>query len=171
MLPCLNEILGKDVASTLSKIPLSNDIIIRSLDEMSNFVENKIVEILKKTKTKFSIQIDESTIPNEAILFVYVKFIQEERLFIKSLSETTRGEYIFNEVMQYFNHKNILLTNLISIASDGAAAMIGTVKGFVSKRKSDAPEIFIFIALSTDSIWLLRILEETWKNNSILPYM
>ena len=43
--------------------------------------------------------------------------------------------------MQYFNNKNIPLTNLINIASDGAAAMTGKVKGFISRMKSVAPPI------------------------------
>ncbi|XP_029643370.1 SCAN domain-containing protein 3-like [Octopus sinensis] len=104
---------------------------------MSNFVE-KIVEIHQKTI--FSIQVDDSTIHNQAIILVFVRFIneddiREEMLFIKSLSETTNVEDIFNEVMQYFNDKNIPLTNLINTASDGAAAMTGKVKGFVSRMK------------------------------------
>jgi len=145
MIACANEVLGKDAASTLSTIPLSNDTITRRQDEMSNFVEEKIVEILQKTK--FSIQVDESTIHNQAILLCYVRFIheddiREEMLFIKSLPETTTGEDIFNEIMQYFNNKNIPLTNLITIASDGAAAMTGKVKGFVSRMKFVAPHIF-----------------------------
>ena len=41
-------------------------------------------------------------------------------LFIKSLPETTFGADIFDHIMQYFNDKGILLTNLIYIASDGA---------------------------------------------------
>ena len=44
--------------------------------------------------------------------------------------------------MQYFNNKNIPLTNLINIASDGAAAMTGKVKEFISRIKSVAPHIF-----------------------------
>ncbi|CAI9715651.1 domain-containing 3-like [Octopus vulgaris] len=134
LIACANEVLGKDAASTLSTIPLSNNTITRRQDEMSNFIDKKIVEILQKTN--FSIQFDDSTIHNQAILLVYVRFvheddIREEKLFIKSLSETTNGEDIFNEVMQYFNNKNIPLTNLINIASDRAAAMTGKVKGFV----------------------------------------
>uniref|UniRef100_A0A0L8GPI0 DUF4371 domain-containing protein n=1 Tax=Octopus bimaculoides TaxID=37653 RepID=A0A0L8GPI0_OCTBM len=137
MIACANEVLGKDAASTQSTIP-------RRQNEMSNFVE-KIVEILQKMN--FSLQVDDSTIHNQAILLVYVKFIheddiREEMLFIKSLSETTNREDIFNEVMQYFNDKNIPLTNLINIASDGVAAMTGKVKGFVSRMKSVAPHIF-----------------------------
>ena len=143
MIAYASEVLGKDAASALSKIFLSNDAITKQ-DEMASFVEDKIVEILRKTK--FSLQTDESTIPNQAIHLVYVRFIydddvREEMLFIKSLPETTRGEDIFNHVMQYCKDKGIPLANLIYIASDGAAAMTGRVKGLVSRMKSVAPHI------------------------------
>ena len=99
MISCANEVLGKDAASTLSTIPLSNDTITRKQDEQSNFVEEKMPKILQKTK--FSIQDDERTIHNQAILLVYVRFIheddiREEMLFIKCLPETTTGEDLFN---------------------------------------------------------------------------
>ena len=144
MIACANEFMGKDVASTLSTIPLPNDTIIRRQDELSNFDEEKMVEI--QQKTKFTIQVDESTIHNQTILLVYISFIhendiREEMLFIKSLPETTTGEDIFNEVMQYFNNKNIPLINLINIASDGVAAMTGKVKRCISRMKSVAPHI------------------------------
>ena len=88
MLACASEVLGKVAASARSKISLSNDTITRRQDEMAGFVEDKIVEILPKTK--FSLQTDESTIHNQAILLVYVRFIydndvRKEMLFIKSL--------------------------------------------------------------------------------------
>ena len=77
----------------------------RRQDELSNFVVEKMVEILQKTK--LSIQVDESTIHSLAILQMYVSFIHEddigeEMLFIKSLHETNTGEDILNEVMQTF---------------------------------------------------------------------
>ena len=92
-------------------------------------------------------------------------------LFIKSLPKTTHGEDIFNHIMQYCNNKGIPLTNLIYIALDGAAAMTGKVKNFVSRMKAVAPHSPMFIALSTGSIWLLKVLEETWKKHSMLLYM
>ena len=49
MIACANEVLGKDAASTLSTIPLSNDIVARRQDELTNFVE-EMLEILQKTK-------------------------------------------------------------------------------------------------------------------------
>ena len=63
-------------------------------------------------------------------------------LFIKNLPKTTRGENIFNHVMQYCSDKGIPLANLIYIALDGAAAMTaGRLKSFVSRMKSVAPHI------------------------------
>ena len=44
--------------------------------------------------------------------------------------------------MQYFDDKNIPLTNLINIVSDGASSMTVKVKGFISRMISVAPHIF-----------------------------
>ena len=144
MLACASKVLGKDAASALNKISLSNDTITRRQDEMASFLEDKVVEILRKTR--FSLQTDESTIHSQTILLVYVRFIynndvREEMLFINSLPETTRGEDICDHIVQYFNDKGIPLTNLIYIASDGAKAMTGKVKGFVSRMKVVAPHL------------------------------
>ena len=68
MIACTNEAVGKDAASTLSTIPLSNDTMTRGQDELSNFVEEKMAEILKKTT--FSIKVDDSTIHDQANLLV-----------------------------------------------------------------------------------------------------
>ena len=94
MIACVNEVQGKDAASTLSTIPLSNDTSTRRQDELTNFVEEKMVEI--RQKTEFSIQGDENTIHNQDILLVFVRSIheddiREEMLFIKSVPETTTG--------------------------------------------------------------------------------
>ena len=90
MIACVNEVLGKDAALTVSTIPLSNDTIARIQDDLSNFVEETIMEIPQNTR--FSIHVDERTIHNQAILLVYVRFtheddIREEMLFINLLLE------------------------------------------------------------------------------------
>ena len=64
-------------------------------------------------------------------------------LFIESLPETTNGEDVVDDVMQYFNDiKDIPTTNVISIAWNGVAAMTGPVEDFVSGMKSVALHIF-----------------------------
>ena len=98
-------------------------------------------------KANFYIQVDESANYIRTILLVYVRFIYEDDLrekmsFIKCLSETINGDDIFHEVLQYFNDKDIPLTNLINTASDGSAAVTEKVKGFNSRMKSVSSQIF-----------------------------
>ncbi|CAI9726108.1 Hypothetical predicted protein [Octopus vulgaris] len=114
--------------------------IIKLLHQRPDNINTPYIFILKRKER----EVHDSTIHNQAILLVYVRFIheddiREEMLFIKSLSETTTGEDIFKEVMQYFNDKNIPLTNLINIASDGAAAMTGKsqMTHYNSKKQAD----------------------------------
>ena len=118
MITCVIEVFTKDAASTMNRTPLSNATMTRKQDETSNFVVDKMVKILQKTK--FSIQVDESTIHNQAILLVYVSFIhedniREEMLFITSLPENTNGEDILNKILQYLNNKNIPITNQVEL--------------------------------------------------------
>ena len=58
MIACTNEVLGINAISILTDftIPLSNDTMTRGQDELSNFVDGKMVEI--RQKTKFSIKVD-----------------------------------------------------------------------------------------------------------------
>ena len=88
MVACAEELLGKEAASVLDKIPLSRMTETRRLDEKSKYVEKKIVKILQNTN--FSMQINETTIHNQALLLSYVRFvyqtdIREEILFIRNL--------------------------------------------------------------------------------------
>ena len=49
MMAWANEVLEKDAASTLSTIPRSNGTMTRRQDELSNFAEEKMVEIQQRT--------------------------------------------------------------------------------------------------------------------------
>ena len=95
----------------------------------------------------FSIQLDESTLPgNEALLLAYVHFIEneavvQELLFAKLLETNTKGESIFHIVKAFFEEKNIPLTNIVACATDGAPAMTGRHRGFLSFLKKAIPGI------------------------------
>ncbi|XP_071043876.1 protein FAM200C-like [Parasteatoda tepidariorum] len=94
--------------------------------------ENIEKSLCKQLKTsKFSIQLNESTLPtNEALLLSYVRFIKDEKicqelLFARNLETNTKGE-----------------TNIISAATtDGAPAMTGCQKGFISYLKKKIPDV------------------------------
>ena len=73
----------------------------RRQDEMGKQLEIELVEKLKNVK--FSLQLDETTIHNSALLLSYVRYfdisgIHEEMLFIKFLKTDTTGETIFHTV-------------------------------------------------------------------------
>ncbi|XP_067417820.1 SCAN domain-containing protein 3-like [Emydura macquarii macquarii] len=142
----LKTVLHKPAYDILKKIPLSDNTVQRRIDEMSHDVESFLCNYLKTNH--FSLQVDESTLPgNEVLLMAYVRFvmdqeIHQELLFAKTLTTDTKGESIFNVLKDYFMEKAIPLTNIISVAADGAPAMFGRYCGFISYLKQNVPGIF-----------------------------
>ncbi|XP_025029902.1 protein ZBED8-like [Python bivittatus] len=113
---------------------------------MTEDVEASLCKLL--IPTEFSLQVDESTLPstNEALLLVYVRFVKEgkiiqEMLFARSLIADTKDESIFNTVKDYFKEKNIPLANIMSVAIDGAPAMVSRHRGFITLLKKEVPGI------------------------------
>ena len=142
MLICAKELLGEQAANILQKILLSNDTVKRRQDEMAENLEEQIVEKLKVSK--FSLQIDETTINNSVLLLAYVRYIDamaihEEILFINKLIDA-RIKTIDAAVYDFLHDNGIPLSNLLQIATDGASAMTGKHNGFVAKLKV-APHI------------------------------
>ena len=103
--------------------------------------------------SKFSLQIDETTINNSVLLLAYVRYIDamvihEEMLFINKMIDT-RSETIYAAVYDFLHNHGILsnlsvkfpLSNLLQIATDGASAMTGKHNGLVAKFKEVDPHI------------------------------
>ncbi|CAH1971105.1 unnamed protein product [Acanthoscelides obtectus] len=63
--------------------------------------------------------------------------IYEELLFARTLITDTKGELIFHVLKDYFIEKAIPLSNIISVATDGAPAMVGRYRGFISYLKQN----------------------------------
>ncbi|KFD46434.1 hypothetical protein M513_12699 [Trichuris suis] len=149
ILPAVSEVLRTVVrmpaTEIIKRIPLSNNTVQRRIDEMRADVENMLCNILGTEE--FSLQVDESTLPqNEALLLAYVRFIKEgklvqELLFAKELLTDTRGESIFRTVEDFFKENEIALTNVIAVATDGAPSMLGRHRGFLSYLKEKVPDL------------------------------
>ena len=140
--------LGPNEVKEVSKISLSADTVKRRIDDMSSDILETLITKLKTTE-KFSLQIDESTdIKNRAQLIIIVRFVDEDSIkehyfFCKELPEKTTGEEIFRATDDFFKTYGIQWSNCTSVCTDGAAAMVGNKKGFVSCVKRQNPTIQI----------------------------
>ncbi|CAH1981595.1 unnamed protein product [Acanthoscelides obtectus] len=123
---------------------------------MSSDIESFLCNYLQTTH--FSIQLDESTLPdNAALLLAYVRFIMnqeiyEELLFARTLITDTKGESVFHVLKDYFIEKAIPLSNIISVAADGAPAMVGRYRGFISYLKQNVSGVLAIHCVSIDNI-------------------
>ncbi|GFU38777.1 SCAN domain-containing protein 3 [Trichonephila clavipes] len=57
--------------------------------------------------------------------FYYGSEHHEENALCKNLTTDTKGESIFNVLKEYFIENSIFLSNIISVATDGAPVMVG----------------------------------------------
>lgn len=112
---------------------------------MASDVEFSLNVMLRQVK--FSMQIDESTLPGkEALLLAYVRFsyagkLVQELLFAKCLTTDTKGETIFQAVLDFFTEKEIPLENISTVATDGCPSMVGRHRGLIALLKKRVPHL------------------------------
>ncbi|XP_050993118.1 SCAN domain-containing protein 3 [Labeo rohita] len=140
--------LGPEAVKELAKVSLSDNTISRRIDDMSADIECVVLEKIRISK-KFALQLDESTdISGHAQLLANVRFvdgdaIRENFLFCKALPEKVTGEEIFRVTSEYLEKRGLKWENCTSVCTDGAAAMFGCTKGFVSRVKERNPDVIV----------------------------
>ncbi|CAH1977757.1 unnamed protein product [Acanthoscelides obtectus] len=84
----LKTVLHKPASDIVKRIPLSNNTVERRIDETSSDIESFLCNYLQTTH--FSIQLDESTLPdNAALLLAYVRFIVNQEIYEELLFART----------------------------------------------------------------------------------
>ena len=135
---------GDAVANKLKMVPLSNDTMKRRITELSRNVLQQTIVAIKRCE-RFSLQLDETTdIGSDAQLMVFVRYFDtndfvEQFLFCRPLAKNTTGEEIFKKVDFFFEEHQLEWSNCVSVSADGAPAMMGSKKGFMSfvKKKNN----------------------------------
>ncbi|XP_055908389.1 zinc finger BED domain-containing protein 5-like [Eupeodes corollae] len=146
--PCMIDtvrcVLGEAAAKKVAAVQCSNNTVSDRIHKISDHIEDELVRRLNVCDM-FAMQLDESTdIAGLSILLVFVRYpfdksIQEDLLICTPLETNTTGEEIFKVINCFMSKHNINWGKCIDICSDGAAAMVGKVKGVVSKIKNIAP--------------------------------
>nr|XP_006813847.1 PREDICTED: zinc finger protein 862-like [Saccoglossus kowalevskii] len=115
------------------------------LECIAEVVENEIIRKMKSAKF-YSLELDESTdIGICQNLMIYIRGVVDGKieshfLSVSMLSSAT-AEALYEEVKHVIDDKGLLLSNLISLGTDGASVMTGQRKGLTTRFKEDNPFI------------------------------
>ena len=141
---------NKKLQRLIEKIPCSRRTTQRRISQISADIEVTVQNDLKSS-VAFSLALDESTdIQDNPQLAIFVRYIssdmtvKEELLNLVALRETTRGIDIKNALNEALASANVPLNKFVSVATDGAPAMVGKHNGLIGLMKSDPnfPEFF-----------------------------
>ena len=130
--------LCPEMASRFSGICLSRNTVASQVSDLAADIREQSTEINQQFDY-FSIAVDESTDhSNTAQLAIFVRGINSDFVIpvrflqLIPLKDRTTGENIYNAVIEYLGENNLDISKLVSVTTDGAPAMVGSVRGFVT---------------------------------------
>jgi hypothetical protein len=132
---------------------------------VSHVTEEVLSDKLKNNS--FSIHVDESSdVTNKSCVVAFVKFVKDGEIqgnffCCKELSETSKGQEVFNVLSSYLETKGLSLENCAGICTDGAPSIVGSIRSFASlvKKKKKILTISQHTALFTNRCWFKKLLE------------
>uniref|UniRef100_K7FML1 Uncharacterized protein n=1 Tax=Pelodiscus sinensis TaxID=13735 RepID=K7FML1_PELSI len=138
VLPCAKEmawlVLVEEVARKLNDISVSNDTVLRQINEISQNISEQVVDEIKKSPL-FAIQLDESTdVTLCSQLSVFAQYMiegdfKDKFLFCKTLDTTTKAQDVM-EIVNLFQVHGLDWVNLVGVTTNGTPAMLGSRSGF-----------------------------------------
>ncbi|XP_025407112.1 protein FAM200A-like [Sipha flava] len=150
------------------KIPLSDNTISRRINDMSEIIEQQVLNKLRDSHM-FALQIDESTnLSGKAQLLVIVRMvvddISENYFCCKTLPGKTKGEDVLKVLDEHFEHLSsvsLSWNNCIGICTDEAPSMIGSIKGFISLvKKKNSKIIFTHCFLHRETLMVKSLVSD-----------
>ena len=144
---------NKKLQRLIAEMPCSRRSARRRISQVSADIAVTMQSDLKSSLA-FTIAIDESTYiqgnPKSAIFVRYVLSdltIKEELLDLVAIRETTRGVDIKNTLDEALTRFHVPFNKLVSVATDGAPAMVGKRVGLIKLVKCD-PNFPEFLPIS-----------------------
>ncbi|XP_041844388.1 protein FAM200A-like isoform X1 [Melanotaenia boesemani] len=139
----VSAMIDDNCAAKLRAIPLSNDTIARRICDISNDLEDQLIEKLQDIR--FSLQVDEATDSNKnCLLIAYVRFVtsdslSEDLLFCKYIANRATALEVFNLIDGYLTEHGLKWENCAGICTDGAQTMAGKKSGLQALIKKVSP--------------------------------
>jgi hypothetical protein len=136
--------LGEKCAQQLRNIPLSNSTVSRRISDISEDLEEQLME--KFGNSRFTIQIDEATdCGGVAHLTAYVRYVEnktlnEDMLFCKPIKSRETALEIFKIVDNFIKEKNIKWSDCVGVCTDAARVMAGNTQGLRALIKQSTPQ-------------------------------
>ncbi|KAM3877110.1 protein FAM200A-like [Diretmus argenteus] len=149
----------QEMSEKCKQIPLSNCTSTRRTEVLADDVVKQLTDDIKNAQC-ISLAVDESTdSTGKAQLCVFVRYFSkvkgkfcEDLLGLTTLNAHTRGEDIYAAIMQMLNERGIDIKTVVSIATDGAPAMIGKEKGAVQRLKEHHPDLLSYHCIIHQSV-------------------
>ena len=123
----------------LQQTSISRFTVSRRIDQLAENIQETLKERINKC-TAYSLALDESTdISDTAQLAVFVRGvtdtfeITEECLDMASMTSTTTGQYISDQVLKLMKNYQLDPAKLCGLTTDGAPSMTGKINGFTKK--------------------------------------
>ena len=111
----VEHVCGIKAKQMIQVIPLSNDTIHRRISEMSQDICQQVIEQIKSSPAKMSLQLDVANFSQ----------LKNEFPFCEPLQQTTKATDIMQKIQDFFD-KNSLTWDIVgSICTNGAPAMMG----------------------------------------------